>query len=180
MAYRAAVVGGSGYTGAELLRLLAAHPDIDVVHVTADTNAGAKVTDLYPSLAAAYPGLTYGPMDPAAVAGLDVVFLAMPHGASQGFAPHIIDDVAHVVDLGGDAIENARVGQAVGKDDVSLGEQLGSSHREEAGIARTRADEAHVATDGLARARARCGRCFSHRSGEGHGVPFLSLAARGW
>ena len=41
-------------------------------------------------------------MDPAAVAGLDVVFLAMPHGASQGFAPHIVDDVAHVVDLGAD------------------------------------------------------------------------------
>ncbi len=87
MAYRAAVVGGSGYTGAELLRLLAAHPDVDVVHVTADSNAGATVASLYPSLAAAYPGLTYGPMDPGAVAGLDVVFLAMPHGASQGFAP---------------------------------------------------------------------------------------------
>ena len=43
MAYRAAVVGGSGYTGAELLRLLAAHPDLDVVHVTADSNAGATV-----------------------------------------------------------------------------------------------------------------------------------------
>ena len=102
MAYRAAVVGGSGYTGAELLRLLAAHPDLDVVHVTADSNAGATVASLYPSLAAAYPGLTYGPMDPGAVAGLDVVFLAMPHGASQGFAPHVIDDVAHVVDLGAD------------------------------------------------------------------------------
>src|SRR5581483_10796261 len=43
MAYRAAIVGGSGYTGAELLRLLAAHPEIEVVHVTADSNAGALV-----------------------------------------------------------------------------------------------------------------------------------------
>src|SRR5436190_7245786 len=102
MAYRAAVVGGSGYTGAELLRLLAAHPDIDVVHVTADSNAGASVASLYPSLAAAYPGLTYGAMDPSGLAGLDVVFLAMPHGASQGFVPGIVDDVAHVVDLGAD------------------------------------------------------------------------------
>ena len=50
MAYRAAVVGGSGYTGAELLRLLAGHPEIEVVHVTADTNAGAAVGSLYPSL----------------------------------------------------------------------------------------------------------------------------------
>lgn len=102
MAYRAAIIGGSGYTGAELLRLLSTHPDIEVVHVTADSNAGASVASLYPSLAAAYPGLEYGPMDPAAVAGLDLVFLAMPHGASQGFAPRIIDDVGHVVDLGAD------------------------------------------------------------------------------
>lgn len=102
MAYQAAVLGGSGYTGAELLRLLAGHPDLDVVHVTADSNAGARVASLYPSLAAAYPDLVYGPMDPAAVAGLDVVFLAMPHGASQGVAPDVIDAVAHVVDLGAD------------------------------------------------------------------------------
>lgn len=102
MAYQAAVVGGSGYTGAELLRLLATHPDLDVVHVTADSNAGTAVAALYPSLAAAYPGLTYGPMDPAAVAGLDVVFLAMPHGASQGFVPDIIEHVGHIVDLGAD------------------------------------------------------------------------------
>lgn len=102
MAYQAAVVGGSGYTGTELLRLLSTHPDIEVVHVTADSNAGASVSGLYPSLAAAYPGLEYGPLDPAAVAGLDVVFLAMPHGASQGFAPQVIDQVGHVVDLGAD------------------------------------------------------------------------------
>ena len=102
MAYQAAVVGGSGYTGAELLRLLSTHPDIDVVHVTAESNAGAAVAELYPSLAAAYPMLTYAPMDPAAVDGLDLVFLAMPHGASQDFAPQVIDRVGHIVDLGAD------------------------------------------------------------------------------
>jgi N-acetyl-gamma-glutamyl-phosphate reductase len=81
---------------------MSAHPEIDVVHVTADSNAGAEVGALYPSLAAAYPAMTYGAMDPAAVAGVDVVFLAMPHGASQGFAPSVIDEVGHVVDLGAD------------------------------------------------------------------------------
>src|SRR6266550_2994697 len=69
MAYRAAIVGGSGYTGAELLRLLAAHPEIEVVHVTADSNAGAAVRDLYPSLAAAYPALEYVSYAPADLAG---------------------------------------------------------------------------------------------------------------
>ena len=61
MAYRAAVVGGSGYTGAELLRLLAGHPEIEVGLVTADSNVGATVRELYPSLAAAYPDLAYEP-----------------------------------------------------------------------------------------------------------------------
>lgn len=102
MAYQAAVVGGSGYTGVELLRLLSTHPEIDVVAATADTNAGARAAELYPSLAAAYPDLRYGPMDPASLAGLDLVFLAMPHGASQSLAPQLLGKVGHVVDLGAD------------------------------------------------------------------------------
>ena len=102
MTYQAGVVGGSGYTGVELLRLLSTHPEIEVVHVSADSNAGAPVAALYPSLTVAYPGLVYDVMDPAAVAGLDVVFLAMPHGASQAFAPKIIGEVGHIVDLGAD------------------------------------------------------------------------------
>ncbi len=90
MAYRAAVVGGSGYTGAELLRLLAGHPEIEVVVVTADSNVGASVGELFPSLAAAYD-LTYAPLDPADLAGLDVVFLALPHGQSQTVARALVD-----------------------------------------------------------------------------------------
>ncbi len=102
MTYQVGVVGGSGYTGAELLRLLSSHPEIDVVHVSADSNAGAPLGALYPSLAVAYPDRVYDAMDPAAVAGLDVVFLAMPHGASQSFVPQVIDRVGHIVDLGAD------------------------------------------------------------------------------
>src|SRR5439155_4805011 len=102
MAYRAAVVGGSGYTGAELLRLLAGHPEIEVVVVTADSNAGSAVSELFPSLAAAYPQLTYVPLDPGDLAGLDLVFLALPHGASQAVAGALVDTVAHVLDLGAD------------------------------------------------------------------------------
>ena len=56
MAYRAAVVGGSGYTGAELLRLLAGHPEIEVGLVTADSNAGAKVSRALPVARACVPG----------------------------------------------------------------------------------------------------------------------------
>jgi N-acetyl-gamma-glutamyl-phosphate reductase len=102
MAYRAAILGGSGYTGAELLRLLAAHPEIDVVHVTADSNAGASVGSLYPSLQGAYPGLGFDRFDAAHLDGVDVVFAALPHGESQRILPEIVDRVAHVVDLGAD------------------------------------------------------------------------------
>jgi N-acetyl-gamma-glutamyl-phosphate reductase len=102
MAYQAGVVGGSGYTGAELLRLLDGHPDIDVVHITADSNAGARVSDLYPSLAPAYGDRAFSPLDAADLRGLDLVFCALPHGASQALLPNLVDDVAHIVDLGAD------------------------------------------------------------------------------
>src|SRR2546429_8860740 len=102
MAYRPAVVGGSGYTGAELLRRVAGHPEIEVSLVTADANAGATVGDLYPSLAATYEGLTYESVRPRDLAGLDVAFLCLPHGQSQAIAADLVDTVGHVVDLGAD------------------------------------------------------------------------------
>ena len=102
MAYRAAVVGASGYTGAELLRLLAGHSEIEVVHVTADSNAGAKVADLYPSLVAGYADLRYGAFDPTDLDGLDLAFVALPHGESHRHAGAIASRVAHVVDIGAD------------------------------------------------------------------------------
>lgn len=95
-------MGASGYTGAELLRLLAGHPEIDVVLATADTNAGVPVRSLYPSLAAAYPALELGAFAPRSLDGLDVAFVALPHGASQAAMPDLIGRVGHVVDLGAD------------------------------------------------------------------------------
>jgi N-acetyl-gamma-glutamyl-phosphate reductase len=102
MAYRAGVVGASGYTGAELLRLLAGHPEIDAVHVTADSNAGRSVGELFPSLAPAYGGLQLAKFAPADLAGLDIVFLALPHGESQRVAASVIAQVSHVVDIAAD------------------------------------------------------------------------------
>jgi N-acetyl-gamma-glutamyl-phosphate reductase len=96
------VFGASGYAGAELLRLAAGHPEFDVRLATADTQAGGRVADLYPSLAVAYPDLTLTAADPAAADGLDLVFLALPHGASQGLVPELRKRVGTVVDLAGD------------------------------------------------------------------------------
>jgi N-acetyl-gamma-glutamyl-phosphate reductase len=102
MAYRAGVVGASGYTGAELLRLLHAHHEIEVVHATANTNAGSSVAEVYPSLGVAYPELRYETFAAADLAGLDVVFCGLPHGESQTVIPEIVGTVGHVVDLGAD------------------------------------------------------------------------------
>ena len=102
MAYRAGVVGASGYTGAELLRLLAGHPDVEVVHVTADSNVGAAVGDLYPGLLGAYDNLRYSPIAAEDLTGLDLLFCALPHGASQSLLPDLLDHVGHVIDLGAD------------------------------------------------------------------------------
>ena len=99
---RIAIIGASGFTGAELLRLCAGHPDFDVVVATGETQAGNSVADLYPSLAAHYPDLTYSTTDAAAVDGCEVVFLGLPHGASQALVPRLLDSVGHIVDLAAD------------------------------------------------------------------------------
>ena len=96
------VFGASGYAGAELLRLLAGHPGMHVRLATADSQAGGRVAELYPSLAAAYPDLVFAGPDPASADGLDVVFLALPHGASQQLVPDLGKRVGTVVDLAAD------------------------------------------------------------------------------
>src|SRR5690349_21584226 len=64
MTHSVGVLGASGYTGAELLRLLAGHPELTVAVVTAESNAGAHVGDLYPALAPVYGELRYDANDP--------------------------------------------------------------------------------------------------------------------
>jgi N-acetyl-gamma-glutamyl-phosphate reductase len=96
------VVGASGYAGIELLRLCASHPDLQVVVAGAGTAAGQAVGAHTPSLAAAYPSLTFGATQPSDLDGLDVVFLALPHGESQHLVPEIEKHVGVVVDLAAD------------------------------------------------------------------------------
>ena len=107
-AMKAGIIGGSGYTGVELLRLLAAHPDMEVATVTAHSRAGQLVGDYTPSLAAAYPGMVYeaavpnGDTIPNGLDGLDLVFCALPHGESQRIVPALRDRVGIIVDLAAD------------------------------------------------------------------------------
>jgi N-acetyl-gamma-glutamyl-phosphate reductase len=96
---RVGIIGASGFTGAELLRLAAQHPQFDVVVATADSQAGVAAATLYPGLAGAYPGLVFEAFDPDRVDGLDVVFLGLPHEASLALAPTLVGRVGCVVDL---------------------------------------------------------------------------------
>jgi len=99
---RVGVVGASGYTGTELLRLIDGHPSLELAAATGDSKAGTKIADLYPSLAAAYGDRLYEPFSPELVDGLDLVFIGLPHGISMSVVPEIRGKVGHIVDLGSD------------------------------------------------------------------------------
>jgi N-acetyl-gamma-glutamyl-phosphate reductase len=96
------VLGASGYAGAELLRLCAGHPQMEVVVAGAASQAGVLVAELYPSLSLAYPSLSFSAAGPREVEGLDVLFLAMPHGSSAPMMGDLLDAVGAVVDLSAD------------------------------------------------------------------------------
>ncbi|MDO8362431.1 MAG: N-acetyl-gamma-glutamyl-phosphate reductase [Actinomycetota bacterium] len=96
---RVGIIGASGYTGAELLRLCAQHPSFEVVYATGDTQAGTRAATLYPSLAARYPQLVFEAFEADRAEGLDLVFLGLPHEASMALAPQLVGRVGCVVDL---------------------------------------------------------------------------------
>lgn len=99
MAFRVAVAGGSGYTGAELLRLLEQHPGFDVVVATSREFAGRPIADVYPNLTTALP---YTELDPAALEDVDIAFLALPHGSSMEIGARLAKAGVAVVDLSAD------------------------------------------------------------------------------
>ncbi len=100
MSLSVAVAGASGYAGGELLRLLAAHPDLEVVTATAHSNVGQRVVDVHPNLRTA-GDLVFTPTTAENLAGHDVIFLALPHGASGALTDEL-GDAALVVDCGAD------------------------------------------------------------------------------
>lgn len=96
------IVGASGYAGAELVRLSAAHPELELAWVSGETQAGVAVADLYPHLAPVAGGLLYERFAPAMADGLDAVLLALPHGASGTIMGDLLPRARVVVDLAAD------------------------------------------------------------------------------
>ncbi|MFJ6810284.1 N-acetyl-gamma-glutamyl-phosphate reductase [Streptomyces anulatus] len=100
MVVRAAVAGASGYAGGELLRLLPAHPDIEIGALTGHSNAGQALGSLQPHLRP-LADRVLEPTTAEVLAGHDVVFLALPHGQSAAVAEQLGEEVL-VVDMGAD------------------------------------------------------------------------------
>ncbi len=96
------IIGASGYTGAELMRILHGHPHAEVAYVTAHTYAGQRVKDLYPHLHA-YGDVTFTEFDAArALDAADIHFVALPHGKAMEVVPPLLEGGARVVDLSAD------------------------------------------------------------------------------
>jgi N-acetyl-gamma-glutamyl-phosphate reductase len=95
------IVGGTGYTGVELLRLLAPHPGVELVSITSRSENGTPVADMFPSLRG-HVDLKFSTPENARLTECDVVFFATPHGVAMAQAPALLAAGVKVIDLAAD------------------------------------------------------------------------------
>ena len=98
---KAGIIGGTGYTGVELLRLLHNHPEVEVVAISSRSLDGTPVSQVFPSLIG-HSDLCFSLPDSAALNQCDVVFFATPHGVAMEGAGRFVEQGIKVVDLGAD------------------------------------------------------------------------------
>ena len=98
---RTIIIGASGYSGAELIRLLSPRPGVEIVQLVAALSFGKKVADLYPAFAGAVD-LKYEEFDSAHLEQIDVAFVALPSGEAMNIVPALLQNVHRVIDLSGD------------------------------------------------------------------------------
>ncbi len=96
------IIGGTGYTGVELLRLLAQHPAAEVLCITSRSERGRAVSDLYPSLRGHYDDLAYSEPDGGHFAACDVVFAATPNGIAMNYAKQLQANEVKLIDFSAD------------------------------------------------------------------------------
>lgn len=99
---KAGIVGGTGYTGVELLRLLSRHPNVKVCAITSRKDAGTKVTTMYPSLRSFMDDLVFTTPEEAELTACDVVFFATPHGVAMSMARELTAAGVKIIDLAAD------------------------------------------------------------------------------
>src|SRR3954453_10120947 len=95
------IVGGTGYTGVELLRLLVQHPEVELRAITSRKEAGTAVAAMFPGLRR-HVGLTFTDASAQTLKGCDVVFFATPNGVAMGEARAVLDAGARIIDLSAD------------------------------------------------------------------------------
>ena len=98
---KAGIVGGTGYTGVELLRILSRHPGVDLTTVTSRTEQGKPVADLFPSLRGV-TGLSFSDPETSTLKNCDLVFFATPSGTAMHQAPDLLEAGVKVIDLSAD------------------------------------------------------------------------------
>lgn len=98
---KTAVVGGTGYTGVELLRLLAGHPDVELTVITSRSEAGRPVADLFPNLRG-YLDLEFTVPDVEQLKACELVFFATPNGTAMTMVPELVEAGVRVIDLAAD------------------------------------------------------------------------------
>lgn len=103
------IIGATGYTGSELIRILYAHPQAEIKLLTSESKAGQKISEIYPALYGVVDQVLQ-PMAEVKNHELDVVFLALPHGAAMNFVKDYSDADFRIIDLSGDfRLSNAEV-----------------------------------------------------------------------
>ena len=95
------IVGGTGYTGVELLRLLAVHPQVGLEVITSRSEAGRRVDDLFPGLRG-HCDLAFSAPDPDRLGACDLVFFATPNGTAMSMAEPLLEKGARIIDLAAD------------------------------------------------------------------------------
>ena len=132
---KVSIIGATGYTGAELLRLLGGHPEADIRYITSESSAGKSIAEVYPHLQAVQEAklVSMEALDEVA-ADSDVLFIALPHGHAMAVGKRLEKTDVKIIDLGADfrledeeTYKTTKIGDQVtlGHDKRSIGELRG-------------------------------------------------------
>ena len=99
---RVAVVGATGYAGAELVRILTEHPEVELTTVTSRQYAGVPLADVFPAMAGRVELVCEAFVPEAAIAAADVIFTALPHKLPMAIVPELVEAGKRVIDLSAD------------------------------------------------------------------------------
>lgn len=100
---KVSIIGATGYTGEELLRILSGHPEVEIIHITSESNTGTAINQIYPHLTKLYDNVLDSMKDLDSIAAhSDVVFIALPHGHAMEVGKKLAQQNVKIIDLGAD------------------------------------------------------------------------------